>query len=90
MARTLCPNRERASIAAVAALVILLSSSSVAQMGAVVFGGIASLWFCRTSAATPADQGHMSCSYLRHGVLAISPKRLGLNRAAPWPLWLQT
>src|SRR4029077_14872116 len=37
MARTLCPDRERASIAVVAALVILLSSSSVAQIGAIIF-----------------------------------------------------
>jgi chromate transporter len=37
MARTLCPDRQRASIAVVAALVILLSSSSVAQIGAIVF-----------------------------------------------------
>jgi len=36
MARTLCPDRERASIAAVAALFILFSSSSVAQIGAIV------------------------------------------------------
>src|SRR5881398_163851 len=47
MARTLCPDRERASIALVAALVILLSSSSIAQMGAIVFGAIAGLWLRR-------------------------------------------
>ena len=33
MARTLCPDRERASIAAIAALIILFSGSSIAQMG---------------------------------------------------------
>ena len=43
MARTLCPDRERASIALVAALIILLSSSSIAQIGAIVFGAIAGL-----------------------------------------------
>ena len=35
MARTLCPDRERASIALVAALIILFSSASVAQIGAI-------------------------------------------------------
>ena len=35
MARTLCPDRERASIAVVAALIILFSTSSVAQIGAI-------------------------------------------------------
>jgi chromate transport protein ChrA len=32
MARTLCPDRERASIAALSALIILFSTSSIAQM----------------------------------------------------------
>ena len=41
MARTLCPDRERASIAVVAALIILFSTSSVAQIGAILLGGIA-------------------------------------------------
>jgi chromate transporter len=59
MARTLCPDRERASIAAVAALIILFSASSVAQIGAIVFGGIAGLILCRP-AATTAPQQQMS------------------------------
>jgi chromate transporter len=60
MARTLCPDRERASIALVAALIILLSSSSLAQIGAIVLGGIAGLWLCRAAATTKPDQGHIS------------------------------
>jgi len=61
MARTLCPDRERASIAVVAALIVLLtSSSSVAQIGAIIFGGIAGLWLCRGAAATKSNEGHMS------------------------------
>jgi chromate transporter len=72
MARTLCPDRERASIAVVAALVILLTSSSVAQIGAIVFGGMAGLWLCRAPAATPSDQGHMSVPVSRRaGLLAL-------------------
>lgn len=51
MARSLCPDRERASIATVAALVILTSSSSIAQIGAIMLGAIAGLWFCRAQAA---------------------------------------
>src|ERR1700747_1961562 len=50
MARTLCPDRERASIAVVAALIILFSTSSVAQIGAIVLGGLAGLWLCRREA----------------------------------------
>src|SRR5579863_6991810 len=44
MARTLCPDKERASIAAVAALIVLFSTSFVAQIGAIMFGGVAGLW----------------------------------------------
>jgi len=43
MARSLCPDRERASIATVAALLILFSTSSVAQLAAIVLGGAAAL-----------------------------------------------
>jgi chromate transporter len=50
MARTLCPDRQRASIACVAALVILSSTSSLAQIGAIVSGGVAGLWLCRSAA----------------------------------------
>ncbi|HUN99478.1 MAG TPA: chromate efflux transporter [Bradyrhizobium sp.] len=57
MARNLCPDRERASIAAVAALIILFSASSVAQIGAIVLGGLAGLWLCRSDAQAPT--GHV-------------------------------
>ncbi|MGB6310735.1 MAG: chromate efflux transporter [Steroidobacteraceae bacterium] len=50
MARALCPDRRRASIACVSALVILMSTSSLAQIGVIVFGGIAGLWLCRSAA----------------------------------------
>jgi chromate transporter len=36
MARNLCPDRERASIAVVAALILLFSTAPVAQIGAIV------------------------------------------------------
>jgi chromate transporter len=52
MARTLCPDRQRASIACVAALMILFSTSSVAQIGTIVMGGLAGFWLCRRSALT--------------------------------------
>jgi chromate transporter len=47
MSRTLCPDRERASIATIVALVILFSNSTAAQIGAILLGGIAGLWLCR-------------------------------------------
>jgi chromate transporter len=58
MARSLCPDRERASIAAVSAVIVLSSASSVAQIAAILIGAIAGLWFCR--AAPPPAIGHIA------------------------------
>lgn len=54
MARNLCPDRQRASIAVVAALIILLSAASIAQIGAIVLGVLAGLWLCRSDPLTPS------------------------------------
>jgi chromate transporter len=73
MARTLAPDRERASIAAIAALVILFSSASVAQIGAITLGGVAGLWFCRASQSSATGQGHLSMPVSRVvGLLALT------------------
>jgi chromate transporter len=56
MARTLCPDRERASIAVVAALIILFSASSASQIAAILLGGIAGLWLCRAGPPTTTGQ----------------------------------
>jgi len=47
MARTLCPDRPRASIASVAALIVLLASSSIAHIVAIACGAGAGLILCR-------------------------------------------
>jgi chromate transporter len=57
MARSLCPDRQRASIAVVAALAILFSPAPIAQISAIVLGGLAGLWLCRSDA--PASSGHV-------------------------------
>ena len=51
MSRALCPDWQRVSIALTAALFILLCAGSLAQLGAILLGGAAGLWLCRT--ATP-------------------------------------
>jgi chromate transporter len=51
MVRSLCPDRERASIATISALVILMSSSAMAQTGAIILGALAGLWLCRAGQA---------------------------------------
>lgn len=54
MSRTLCPDRERASIATVVAIVILFSNSPAAQIGAILLGGLAGFWLCRGKAEIDA------------------------------------
>jgi chromate transporter len=56
MARSLCPDRERASIAAVAAVIVLWSASSVAQIAAILIGAIAGLWLCRDAPPPPTGR----------------------------------
>src|SRR6266700_1601071 len=71
MARTLCPDRERASIAVAAALIILFSTSSVAQISAILLGGIAGLWLCR--AAPAPSTGHIAIPVSRTvGLVALT------------------
>ncbi|MFZ0693052.1 MAG: chromate efflux transporter [Alphaproteobacteria bacterium] len=71
MARTLCPDRERASIAVVAALIILFSTSSVAQIAAISLGGIAGLWL--RSAAPPTSAEHIAVPVSRTvGLVALT------------------
>ena len=59
MARTLCPDRERASIAAGAAILVILVPGSLSQVGAILLGGI--IWWAlgRGDAATDGDDLHL-------------------------------
>ena len=70
MARTLSPDRERASIAVVAALIVLFSTSSVAQIAAILMGGVAGLFLCRAAHAPSA--GHITVPVSRAvGLVAL-------------------
>ena len=81
MARTLCPDRERASIATVATLVILISASSSVQILAIALGGVAGLWLCRTAPQAPT--GHVSVPVSRPVGLAALASFLLLLVALP-------
>jgi chromate transporter len=48
MARSLCPDRERASIATFAAILVLFAPGSIGQIGAIALGGLAGLLLCRS------------------------------------------
>ena len=58
MARTLAPDRERASIAVAAVLIVIFVAGSVGQVAAIVMGGLAGLWLCRNGPA--ATVGHLT------------------------------
>jgi chromate transporter len=70
MANTLCPDRVRASIAVVVALIILFSASSISQIAGIVLGGLAGFWLCR--AGPPATTGHVTVPVSRTvGLVAL-------------------
>ena len=71
MARNLCPDRERASIAGVTALIVLLSASAFSQLGAILFGAVAGAWLCRHAGMTRAEHAPIKVSR-RVGVGALA------------------
>jgi len=71
MAHSLCPDKERASIAVVATLIIFFSTSAVAQIGAIALGGIAGLWLCRNGQAAATSRIAMPVSR-RAGLVALT------------------
>lgn len=58
MARNLCPDRERASIALAAVLIVILFAGSLGQIAAIGAGSLAGLWLCRSKGE--AITGHVS------------------------------
>ena len=70
MARSLCPDRERASIAGVSALIVLLSASAFSQLAAILFGAVAGAWLCRHTGAVRSEHAPIKVSR-RVGVAAL-------------------
>jgi chromate transporter len=54
MARSLAPDRKRASIAVLATLVVTFTATAVGQITAIALGGLLGLRLCRDSAGAPA------------------------------------
>ncbi len=71
MARTLCPDRERASIATIVAMIMLFSNASVAQISAIAFGALAGFWLCRTETPSVSSRIALPVSPAV-GVIALS------------------
>lgn len=71
MAQTLCPDRQRASIALLAVLIVVFVAGSVGQVAAIVVGGLAGLWLCRDTAANAV--GHLTFPVSRRvGIVALA------------------
>ena len=70
MARNLCPDRVRATIATIALIVMLVAPWSASQIGVIVAGGIAGFWLCRQGAAPAVEEAHLPVSR-RFGVIAL-------------------
>lgn len=71
MARNLAPDRVRASIALAAVLIVVLAASATGQIGAIAFGALGGLAFCRSG---PADGvAHLSFPVTRRaGAAALA------------------
>ena len=71
MARSLCSDWQRASIAVVSGVIVLLSASSAAQIAVIALGAIAGLSLCRS--APPSATGHIAVPVSRTvGLVALS------------------
>ena len=81
MARTLCPDRERASIAGAAAIIVLVAASSAAQIEVIVIGALAGLALCRGPA--PAVAGSLGTPVTRKVGVASLAAFLSLLAALP-------
>jgi len=87
MARSLCPDRERASIATVALVIMLLAPGSLDQVGTIVLGAVAGLILCRGATETVADSVTVPitrtaalvclCMFFLFLVLAFAPTHNG-------------
>lgn len=71
MARQLCPDRPRATIAVVTVLLVIGVGGATGQVAAIVLGGLAGLWCCRDGDPADGDALHMPVSR-RAGVTCLA------------------
>ena len=71
MARNLCPDRTRATIAVVAVLIVVFSGSAIGQVGAIVLGGLAGYWLCRDGGAVKTEKPAEFSLSRRTGIIAL-------------------
>ena len=70
MARNLCPDRQRATIAFIGLLIVIAVSGAIGQIAAITMGAVAGLAFCRSEPSLKA--GHLSFSLSRRtGIISL-------------------
>ncbi len=62
MARNLCPDRARATIAVGAVLLVTGVGGAAGQVSAILLGGLAGLWLCREEGLASSDALHLPVS----------------------------
>jgi len=71
MARSLCPDRQRASIAAVAAVIVLMAPRAIGQISAIALGALLGIRYCSEAAQALPEALHFPVSH-RTGILALT------------------
>ena len=84
MARSLAPDRERATMAVAGAVIALAVPSAWGQIGAIVLGGIAGVMLLRGSSMTPADHVSLPIPISRGAAVVALTVFLALLIALPF------
>ncbi|SDB55778.1 chromate transporter [Desulfonatronum thiosulfatophilum] len=75
MAKNLCPDRERATIALGAVLIVLLAGGALGQISAIIVGALAGLWICSGQSDYCVSRAHFPVSrlagFIAAGIFAI-------------------
>src|SRR5690606_24093178 len=71
MARTLCPDGARQTIALAAVLMAVLIGGATGQLGAILLGGLAGLWLCRDTVGETGEALHFPVSR-QAGIIALA------------------
>ncbi|TDX24760.1 chromate transporter [Modicisalibacter xianhensis] len=68
MAGKLCPDRQRATIALVALLIVVMASGPLGQVIAILVGALAGVWCCRAKVESTVSHLHFPVSRLAGGI----------------------
>lgn len=87
MARTLCPDRQRATIALLAVLIVVFLPTALGQVAAILAGALGGLWWCRNIEAKAIGRLHLPLSRRQGAVLLTIFLLLLLGLPVATALW---